>query len=797
MSKVGRSRAAAAAGALALTLAAGGCASGTPAFEAPTAGIVPAPERLEVHPGAFTLGPDTKIVVPESRVEALPVATYLRDMLKGPTGDDPGVEISPELLPGTDPPAGAIYLRLGGGADRLGPEGYFLDVGPDRVLIDAAAPAGLFYGVQTLRQLLPAAIEKAAGLGPWTVPAVSVEDRPRFAWRGGMLDCSRHFFPKEFVKRWIDLLAWHKLNVFHWHLTDDQGWRIEIKKYPGLTEIGGWRVDREDQPWNAREPQRPGEAATYGGFYTQDDVREIVAYAASRYVTIVPEIEMPGHAKAALTAYPRFSCTGGPFTVPPGGYWPITDVLCPGNDATFEFLDDVLTEVAALFPGPYVHIGGDEVDKTEWRRCPKCRARIEAEGLKDENGLQSYFVRRIEKILAAKGKRLIGWDEILEGGLAPQATVMSWRGTEGGIAAAQAGHDVVMSPTSHCYVDYYQGNPAYEPLAIGGRLPLSRVYGFEPVPGVLSPAEAGHVLGGQANLWTEYVSDGQHAEYMALPRLAALSEALWSPKAKRDWGSFAGRLRGLLARYEAAGLNAARSVFLVAVKAEPRRDGGRVALALETEVPGPDIRYTSDGSDPGPASKRYTKPLVLKRTAEVRAAAFDGPVRLSPAVSSERFLAHLAGGRRVALASPFSEKYAGGGETALTDGLLGSRDIDDGRWQGFEGPDLDAVIDLGRTRSPRRIALRCLQNINAWIFLPASVEFSVSPDGRTYETVGTAGNGISPRQADVVVKTFEAAFAARRVRFVRVRARSVGVVPDWHPGKGGKAWLFADEIVVE
>ncbi len=728
------------------------------------------------------------------------MATYLKDMVGRPTGYDLVIEASSGSAERTPAPSGSIALRLEDLGSRLGPEGYLLTVEATGILMRAAAPAGLFYGAQTFRQLLPAAIEGpggTAGTQAWTVPCVSVEDRPRFGWRGALLDCARHFYPKEFVKRWIDILALHKLNTFHWHLTDDQGWRIEIKKYPRLTEIGAWRVDREDQHWNAREPQKPGEAATYGGFYTQDDIREIVAYAASRYVTIVPEIEMPGHAKGALTAYPEYSCTGGPFTVPPGGYWPITDVFCPGNDGTFDFLEDILAEVVDLFPGTFVHIGGDEVDKTEWKRCPKCQARMKAEKLKDEGELQSYFVRRIEKILNARGRRLIGWDEILEGGLAPQATVMSWRGTDGGIAAAKAGHDVVMSPTSHCYIDYYQGNPAYEPLAIGGYLPLSKVYSFEPAPDVLTEAEAKHILGGQANLWTEYVPDGQHAEYLALPRLAALAEKVWSPKRKRDWADFAARVGTLLARYEENGLNCARSAYLVAVRAESRRGGRRVAFKLETEIPGLDIRYTVGGFDPGPAAMPYKKPVLSKATTEIRAAAFEGSRQLSPAVSTDRFTVHAASGRKPALAAPFSEKYAGSGVRALTDGLFGSRDINDGRWQGYEGTDLDAVIDLGAPRAVRRIAVRCLQNINSWIFLPASVELAVSTDGGAYETVGQVTNDISPRLADAIIKEFGAAFEARRARYVRVRAKTVGAVPDWHFGAGGKAWLFADEIIVE
>jgi hexosaminidase len=789
-------------GVFVLILALASCAtfSKAPPGSGPNApAITPRPVRAEARAGAFTMGPSTKILVPEGQHAAVPVAGYLKDLLAR-TGL--GIAVGASAAGGADVslPAGAIVLRLEGLENRLGGEGYLLDVGANGIVIRAAAPAGLFYGVQTLRQLLaPASAGAAASVRArsLTVPSVSIEDRPRFAWRGAMLDCSRHFFPKEFVKRWIDILALHKLNTFHWHLTDDQGWRIEIKRYPRLTEVGAWRVDREDKHWNAREPQKPGEAATYGGFYTQDDIREIVAYAAARFVTIVPEIEMPGHAKAALTAYPEFSCTGGPFTVPPGGYWPITDVLCPGRDGTFEFLANVLAEVADLFPGPFIHVGGDEVDKTEWKRCPKCQARIKAEGLKDEQELQSYFVRRVEKILAAKGKRLVGWDEILEGGLPPRATVMSWRGTEGGIAAAQAGHDVVMSPTSHCYFDYYQGDPSYEPLGIGGDIPLRKVYSFEPVPEVLSEAEAAHILGGQANLWTEYVSNGRHAEYMALPRLAALAEVVWTPEARRSWDDFAARVPGLLARYAAEDMNAARSVYVVAIKAASEAGGSRAAVALQAEIPGLDIRYTTDGSAPGRAAKRYVRPVTLRRTTEFRAAAFLGRERLSPVVSTEKFLVHAASGRRPVLASPCSPRYPGSGGGTLTDGLLGSRNHGDGRWQGFEGTDVDVLVDLGRTRPVHRIAARFLQNINAWIFLPAALEFAVSENGKDFVKVAEVPNDVSPRQAEILIKEFDGSFSPRRARYVRVLARTIGAVPDWHFGAGGKAWVFADEIVVE
>jgi hexosaminidase len=412
----------------------------------------------------------------------------------------------------------------------LGPEGYELTVTPERVIIRASQPAGIFYGKQTLQQLLP---------GP--IPCLHIEDRPRFPWRGAMLDVARHFFPKEFVKRYIDLLALHKLNTLHLHLTDDQGWRVEIKKYPKLTEVGSWRAETN------------GDGKRYGGFFTQDDLREIVAYAAERHITVVPEIEMPGHGLAALTAYPELSCTGGPFKV--RTRWGVEpDVYCAGNEKTFAFVQDVLDEVLAIFPSKFIHIGGDECPKARWKKCPKCQARMKAEGLKNEHELQSYFIRRIEKHLSSKGRRLIGWSEIREGGLAKNAALMDWIG--GAVEGASAGHDVVMSPTSHCYFDYYQSqDKKAEPKAIGGFIPLSKVYAFEPVPAKLAPQFHKHILGAQANLWTEYIPTPQQAEYMTFPRLCALAEVVWSPAAARNWDDFSVRLTQHLKHLDALKVN--------------------------------------------------------------------------------------------------------------------------------------------------------------------------------------------------------------------------------------------------
>ncbi len=497
--------------------------------------VVPKPVRLEKTNTEFLLDRNTLVQIATPDLKR--VADYLSQTLR----NQRRLVLDPvtEVRPGT---GGKIELSLSSSVPNS--EGYELAVEAGRIQITGKEPAGGFYGVQTLLQLIPTQkqeMEKTARISGWTIPGVRISDTPRFVWRGMHLDVCRHFFPKAFVKRYIDLMAVHKMNVFHWHLTEDQGWRIEIKKYPRLTEIGAWRVDREDQDWGQRTPQRDGEKATYGGYYTQDDVREIVEYARERFITVVPEIEMPAHAIAALAAYPELSCTGGPFFVMPGGVWPIVDIYCAGIEKTFELLEGVLGEVIDLFPSKYIHVGGDEAAKANWKKCPKCQARIKAEGLKDETELQSYFIKRIEKFLISKNRRLIGWDEILEGGLAPEATVMSWRGMEGGISAAKAGHDVVMSPTDYCYFDYYQTRNG-EPKAIGDYLPIEKVYAFEPVPDNLEQDKSPFILGTQGNVWTEYMPTSERVEYMALPRMCALAEVAWTQKNLRNLNDFLTRM---------------------------------------------------------------------------------------------------------------------------------------------------------------------------------------------------------------------------------------------------------------
>jgi hexosaminidase len=507
--------------------------------------MVPLPLKLELRPGMFKLQGRARILVDAPAQET---GHYLAERLGPATGR------SFQFGADTESAAGNIVLTTRGANAALGAEGYELVVTEDAVVIRASGPAGLFYGVQSLLELLPPKVlaAKPDGSGDWSIPCVRIEDQPRFKWRGLLLDVGRHFFTRNEVEQLLDAMALHKLNRLQLHLTDDQGWRIEIKKYPRLTEVGAWRKGI-GFGLDPKASTAYGPDGRYGGYYTQADIRELVAYAAARHITIVPEIEMPGHSSAALAAYPQFSCSGAGYTTDAGGgIFP--GVYCPGNEETFRFLQDILAEVIELFPGKHIHIGGDEVPKGNWQTCAKCQARKAAEGLKDEKELQSYFVRRIEKYINSKGRSLIGWSEILEGGLAQNAAVMDWIG--GAVEAAGAGHDVVMTPTTHCYFDYYQStNQAAEPRAIGGFLPLAKVYSLEPVPAKLEPQYQAHILGAQGNLWTEYVPSFKHAQYMIFPRLCALAEVAWSAKASRNYADFTRRLRTQLERLDHLGVN--------------------------------------------------------------------------------------------------------------------------------------------------------------------------------------------------------------------------------------------------
>ncbi len=513
----------------------------------PAPALVPLPLKLEHREGAFNLHLKTPLLADTTSRET---GQCLAERLRKATGYKLKVVASKERAASK----GAILLTTADAKAALGPEGYELTVAPDSVVIRASGQAGMFYGVQSLLQLLPPeafASQPAPGRA-WNIPCVQIEDQPRFKWRGFMFDVSRHFFTKAEVKQVLDTLALLKVNTFHFHLVDDQGWRLPIKKYPRLTTVSAWR----DEAGFGLDPKLStayGPDGRYGGYYTKADIREIVAYAAARHITVVPEIEMPGHSCAALAAYPELSCTGGPYTPnTKGGVF--AGIYCAGKEESFEFLQNVLAEVCELFPGQYIHIGGDEVPKDNWKQCARCQARIKQEGLKNEHELQSYFTRRIEKFINARGRTLIGWSEIREGGLAQNAVVMDWIG--GAVEAASAGHDVIMAPTKFCYLDYYQStNHATEPKAIGGYVPLSKVYSFEPIPAKLEAQFQSHILGAQGNLWTEYVPNFKHAQFMMFPRLCALAEVNWSPAAARNWEDFLRRLQAQFQRFDQLGVN--------------------------------------------------------------------------------------------------------------------------------------------------------------------------------------------------------------------------------------------------
>ncbi|UCF20550.1 MAG: family 20 glycosylhydrolase [Gemmatimonadota bacterium] len=576
--------------------------------------LVPYPVSLVTRPGAFRLDSATVIAVSDvADDELLRLARHAAEIVEQGAGIEVRVSTSRREAAG----AGVLLLALSSNERGRSAEGYRMEVGGNGASIAASTHAGLFYGLQTFRQLL--AGSPSAEPGVRSIPGVSIEDEPRFVYRGMHLDVGRHFFPVEFVKKYIDLLAMYKMNTFHWHLTEDQGWRIEIKKYPRLTQVGGFRketiLEKNFDPYI-------GDRIPYGGYYTQEEIRGVVAYAASRYVTIIPEIEMPGHSKAALAAYPELACTEGPFEA--ATVWGVhEDIYCP-SERTFAFLQDVLSEVIDLFPGRYIHIGGDEAPKRRWEESETAQEVMRREGLADEHELQSYFIRRIESFLLANGRRLIGWDEILEGGLAPQATVMSWRGTEGGIEAARQGHDVIMTPTSHVYFDYYQGDPNFEPLAIGGLTPLEKVYSFEPVPDELTAEQARHILGAQGNVWTEYMKTSQYVEYMVFPRLLALAEVLWSPATARDWDRFAGSLSTQFAILDGKRVNY-RVPHVRGLDRDRLTLEDEIQVPLQSLVTGAQIRYTTDGSDPTERAPLYQGPFrltVADSGVEVRARAY-------------------------------------------------------------------------------------------------------------------------------------------------------------------------------
>lgn len=580
--------------------------------------IIPQPVEIKSLQGSFTLNKSTVVVY--DKPEAASVAAGLAQKLSQATG------FALSSKQGNAPASNAIILSLNPNADaQLGAEGYTIEVGPKTIRLAANQWGGLYYGLQTLLQLFPKEIEsKKVAQASWTVPAVKITDYPRFGWRGIMLDVSRNFFSKEDVKKYIDEISRLKYNVFHWHLTDDEGWRIEIKSLPKLTEVGAWRVPRSGHFGSRVPAPKPGEKATVGGFYTQDDIREVVKYAAERNVQIVPEIDIPGHSMAAIAAYPELSTRKDPNTfVNPGlsiadwygnGTFKMLyeNALNPSDEKVYEFLDKVFTEVAALFPGKYIHVGGDECYKGFWAADEGCQALMKKLGTRHVEDLQGYFMNRVEKILTSKGKKFLGWDEILEGGISPSATLMSWRGTKGGIEAAHMGHDVVMTPTTFAYIDYNQGEATIDP-PIYATLRLSKSYSFEPVPDGVDPKR---ILGGQANLWTEQIPTIRYAEYMTYPRAWALADVYWSPKSSKNWPEFVKRVETHFERSDVKEVNYSKAMYDAIVKTAIK--DGKLSLTLEAEVPEVDIFYSIDDTMPDKFSTKFDKTVDLP----------DGPITL-------------------------------------------------------------------------------------------------------------------------------------------------------------------------
>lgn len=665
---------------------------------------------------------------------------------------------------------------------------------------------GLFYAFQTLIQLLP--VSPSAEI---KIPCCTITDYPRFAYRGMHLDVSRHFFPVSFIKRYIDYLALHKFNAFHWHLTDDQGWRIEIKKYPRLTTVGGWR----NGTIIGRYPGKGNDGLRYGGYYTREEIKEVVEYAAERYIDIIPEIEMPGHSSAAIAAYPELSCFPAESTQhSPQSAWSgdstgkqvqqtwgvFNDVFCAGKENTFQFLQDVLDEVMALFPSKYIHVGGDECPKENWKRCPLCQQRMKDNILQTEHELQSYFIQRMEKYLNSKGRTLIGWDEILEGGLAPNAVVMSWRGEKGGIDAAREKHTVIMTPGSPVYFDHSQTQNE-DSVTIGGFNPLEKVYAYEPVSKELNNDDANYILGAQANVWTEYMAYPSKVEYMVFPRMSALSEVLWSPKEKREpiadgWKDFEKRLQVQFKRYDLWKANYSKAYFDLKATVIPSSGHESVLWKLESKISNARIRYRDVGdNDIGVTNYfDYNRPFKIEKSATYEAIMkISGQQSGNPLL--QKFFLNKTTGKKISLAVPASDKYPGDGAFTLVNGVQNKEGLTRStEFLGFEGTDCEAVIDFGKTTEMKEIIAHVFSQAGSWIYPPGGMSIYSSQDGKAFkEMPGKTIITEVPESRNGYLKLIIAPF---KTRYLKVFIKNAGMIPEGKPGAGNRAWLFVDELEV-
>jgi hexosaminidase len=723
--------------------------------------IIPAPSSHYITKGNFVLSNSTGIAY------------------------DPEFEISAEFLKSFIEEGSNIKLKENNSISFIrdstitNTEGYKLEISPNSIEIKAKTDQGAFYAVQSLRQLLAPEFEN--GTYPEDkaiINCVSIEDAPQFKYRGMHLDVGRHLFSVAFIKKFIDALALLKMNTFHWHLTDDQGWRIEIKKYPKLQEIAAYRNETLMGHYNNQPQQYDGKK--YGGYYTQTEIKDIVSYAQKQHITVIPEIEMPGHAQAAIAAYPELGCTGEQVEV--ATKWGVFDEIYCTKDETFNFIEDVLDEALELFPSKYIHIGGDEAPKTHWKTCKDCQSRIKTEGLKDEHELQNYFMTRIEKYLNSKGRKIIGWDEILEGGLAPNATVMSWRGTEGAIEAAKQKHNVIMTPTSHCYFDYYQSDNENEPLAIGGYLPLEKVYGFNPIPEGLTAKESQYILGAQGNIWTEYMQTENQVEYMAFPRMIAMSEVVWSTQNNKNYEDFVSRLEQFHKRLDILDINYANHVF------EIEGDLTSEGYELKTLTKDKTIRFTRDDTEPTLASKIYTNPIPITKNTNIKAAVFNSQKQLG-SIFTQTINYHKAIGKKITINVESNSTYSGSGAAGLINGISGSDTrYGDKEWLGFWGDDLEITIDLGKEMEINSIETRFHNGQGQWIYAPKSILFSFPDRNETFSSVPTPSTKL---MLDLKIPM------KLTTRFIKISIYNYGIIPEGKQGAGNKAWTFIDEIIIK
>ena len=742
------------------------------------------PKPLDVNckgDASFLLKDGVAVIYPENNRKMQDNAEFLVDYVERQTG----VKLTSHAGMPVD---GAICLTLDLSDDNA--EAYKLIVNDKRVCISGASEAGVFYGIQTLRKSLPVAQDINVNLS-----AVEIYDKPRFAYRGAMLDVARHFYTVDEVKTFIDMLALHNINRFHWHLTDDQGWRIEIKKYPKLMSVASERKETVVGRWYSGIY----DGKPYGGYYTQDELRDVIDYAAKRHITIIPEVDLPGDMQAALTAYPELGCTGGPYEV--RTIWGVSqDVLCVGNDFTLQFVKDVLSEVADIFPSEYIHIGGDECPKVRWEKCPKCQERIKSLGLKSdakhtkEQRLQSYMIQEAAKYLKEKGKRIIGWTEILEGGLVPDATLMSWIGESGGIEAAHQHHDVIMTPNTYLYFDYYQSKKVEdEPLAIGGYLPIEKTYNYEPMPKELTKEEQQYIKGVQANLWTEYIPVFSQVQYMVLPRLGAAAEVQWTDPSKKDYKDFLRRVPHLVAVYDCYGWNYATHVYDVNVDMKADTVNHVLNVQLSTMADDP-IYYTLDGQDPTEKSLKYTKPFTIDQSVVLKTMAVHPDRTSKISVDTIRF--NKATLKPVVLLQPNESRFSPDGPVVLVDGRNGNHSFDTGAWLTVAGNDLEAVINMQAETILNSASVHVYVRKDAWLFDARGFSVSVSSDNKNYKEVASQEyKQMQESDSDGIIE-HELSFDPCKATYVKIKVISEKSMPDWHWDAGKAPFLLVDEIIL-